>query len=343
MRISTRLSIGALLMIASAPAVAQPFYEGKTISLMVGLAPGGGYDLYARYLARHFAKHIPGNPRVIVENKPGAATATATTFIYNSAPKDGTVLGMSLDILPLYQTLFPERVNFDMSKVHWIGNMATLNSVIAVSDRSPVKTVADMSKATAALGSNGILSQTYIVPALLNAFHGAKFKIVLGFQGTAQMDLAIERGEIDGRGGQWTSFAVGRADWVKQGKIMPLLQIGTEDDPQLKGAPQLSSLATNDQQRAIYRILSAMPRLSRAFWVAPGVPADRIEILRTAFEKAMKDPELLADTAKANVEITPTTHSDVQQTVAELASTPSQYLDVLRDILREPTGKSGKK
>jgi tripartite-type tricarboxylate transporter receptor subunit TctC len=343
MRISARLSIVALLAVASGPAAAQPFYEGKTISLMVGLAPGGGYDLYARYLARHFAKHIPGNPRVIVENKPGAATATATTFIYNSAPKDGTVLGMSLDILPLYQTLFPERLNFDMSKVQWIGNMATLNSVIAVSDRSPVKTVADMTKATAALGSNGVLSQTYIVPALLNAFHGAKFKIVLGFQGTAQMDLAIERGEIDGRGGQWTSFAVGRADWVKQGKIMPLIQIGTEDDPQLKGAPQLSSLATNDQQRAIYAILSAMPRLSRAFWVAPGVPADRVEILRKAFDNAMKDPALLADTAKANIEITPTTHSDVQKTVAELAATPSQHLDVLRNILREPTGNTGKK
>lgn len=332
------LLIGALLA-ATGPAAAQSFYEGKTISLMVGLAPGGGYDLYARYLARHFAKYVPGNPRVIVENKPGAATAAATTFIYNSAPKDGTVLGMSLDILPLYQTLFPERVNFDMAKVQWIGNMATLNSVIAVSDRSPVKSVVDMTSASAALGSNGVLSQTYIVPVLLNAFHGAKFKIVLGYQGTAQMDLAIERGEIDGRGGQWTSFSAGRADWVKQGKIMPLIQIGTEDDPELKGAPQLSSLATNDQQRAIYAILSAMPRLSRAFWVAPEVPADRVEILRTAFAAAMKDPELHSDAAKAGIEISPTTHGNVQSTVAELAATPSQHLDVLRNILREPTGK----
>ncbi len=343
MRFTVKVSIGALAVLAGSPAVAQPFYEGKTVTLMVGLAPGGGYDVYARFLARHFGKHIPGNPRVIVENKPGAATATSTTYIYNSAPKDGTVLGMSLDILPLYQTLFPDRVNFDMSKVQWIGNMATLNSVIAVSDRSPVKKVADMTKASAALGSNGVLSQTYIVPALLNAFHGAKFKIVLGFQGTAQMDLAIERGEIDGRGGQWTSFAVGRADWVKQGKIMPLIQIGTEDDPQLKGAPQLSSLATNDQQRAIYRIISAMPQLSRAFWVAPGVPADRIEILRTAFTAAMKDPGLLADAGKANLEISPTTHKDVQDTVAELARTPQQHLDVVRNILRDKTGKTGKK
>lgn len=318
-----------------APTAAQPFYEGKTVTLMVGLAPGGGYDVYARFLARHYGKHIPGNPRVIVENKPGAATATATTHVYRIASKDGTVLGMSLDILPLYQTLFPDRVNFDMSKVQWIGNMATLNSVIAVSDRSPVKTVADMTKASAALGSNGVLSQTYIVPALLNSFHGARFKIVLGFQGTAQMDLAIERGEIDGRGGQWTSFAVGRADWVKQGKIMPLIQIGTEDDPQLKGAPQLTSLATNDQQRAVYRILSAMPRLSRAFWVAPEVPADRVEMLRNAFDAAVKDPELLAEAAKANLELTPTSFKQVQETVAELAGTPQQYLQIVRDILKD--------
>ena len=134
---------------------------------------------------------------MIVENKPGAATATASTYVYRSASKDGTVLGMSLDMLPFFQTLFPQRVNFDMSKVQWIGNMATLNSVIAVSDRSPVKIIADMTKATAVLGSNGLLSQTYSVPALLNQVHGAKFKIVLGFQGTAQMDLAIERDALD--------------------------------------------------------------------------------------------------------------------------------------------------
>ena len=272
---------------------------------------------------------------MVVENKPGAATATATTYVYRLAAKDGTVIGMSLDILPLYQALFPDRVNFDMSRVQFIGNMATLNSVIAMSGRSPVKTIADMTKASAVLGSNGVLSQTYIVPALLNAFNGAKFKIVTGFPGTSQIDLAIERGEVDGRGGQWSAFVVSRPDWIASGKILPLLQIGTEDDPLMKGVPQLTSLATNDQQRSIYRILSTMPRLSRAFWFAPEVPADRVNILRAAFKSAMKDPDFLAEAAKAKLEISPTAHEDVQAAVTELATTPKEYLDVLRGILKD--------
>ena len=337
MRLARKLTItiASLLSATADPAAAQSFYAGKTVALTVGLAPGGGYDVYARFLARHFGKHIPGNPNVIVENKPGAATATASTYVYRAAAKDGTVLGMSLDMLPLYQTLFPDKVNFDMSKVQWIGNMATLNSVIAVSDRSPVKTLAEMTKATAVLGSNGVLSQTYIVPALLNQFHGAKFKIVLGFQGTSQMDLAIERDEIHGRGGQWNSFTVGRPDWVASGKILPLLQIGADDDPSFKGAPMLSSLATDERQRAVYRIISTMPRLSRAFWVAPEVPAERVEILRAAFAATMKDPELHADAAKATLEISPTAPAQVQDAVTELATTPREYLQVLRDLLKE--------
>jgi len=133
MRIHARVLAIVALSTSPAPSIAQNFYEGKTISIVVGLAPGGGYDVYARFLSRHLGKHIPGNPRIIVENKPGAATATATTYVYHSAPKDGTVMGMSLDILPFYQTVFPERVKFDMSKVQWIGNMATLNGVIAIS------------------------------------------------------------------------------------------------------------------------------------------------------------------------------------------------------------------
>lgn len=328
----------AALMAPSAMAqgsTTHGFYEGKTISIVVGLAAGGGYDVYARFFARHLGRHLAGAPRVIVENKPGAATATAATYVYRNATKDGTVLAMTLDMLPLYQTLFPEKVNFDLSKVHWIGNMATINSVIAVSDRSPVKAVADMTKATAILGSNGVLSQTYIVPALLNAFHGAKFKIVLGFQGTSQMDLAIERDEIHGRGGQWNSFTVGKPEWVASGKIIPLIQIGVDDDPSFKGAPMLTSLATDERQRAVYRIISTMPRVARAYWVAPEVPAERVAQLRAAFTATMKDPELLADAAKASLELSPTAPEQVQEAIAELAATRKDYLQVLRDLMKD--------
>lgn len=328
-------AIAAVLCGALATPAAANFYEGKTISLIVGLAPAGGYDIYARQLARFYGRHIPGNPRVVVENKPGAATATATSHVYRNAAKDGTVIGMSLDILPLYQTVFPERVNFDMSKVQWIGNMATLNSVLAMSGKSPVKTVEDMRKHTAVVGSNGILSQTYIIPALLNAFNGAKFKIVLGFQGTAQMDLALERGEIDGRGGQWNAFVVSRPDWIKDGRIIPMIQIGLDDDPLMPGAPQLTSLAVDDKSRAIYRTISGIARLSRAIWVAPEVPQDRVAILRRAFADAMKDPDLVAEANKAKLDLSPNTPEQVEAAVKDLSTMRPEYLKVLRDILSE--------
>ena len=319
----------------SGPAAAADFYEGKTVTLLVGLAPAGGYDVYARFFARYFGKHIPGNPKVVVENKPGAATATATMYVYRNAPKDGTVLGMSLDILPLYQTVFPERVNFDMSKVQWIGNMATLNSVLAMSGKSPVKTVADMTKREAVVGSNGILSQTYIIPALLNAFNGAKLKIVLGFQGTAQMDLAIERGELDGRGGQWNAFVVSRPDWVASGKIVPMIQIGLDDDPLMKGTPQLTSLAKDDRTRSIYRSISGISRVSRAVWVAPEVAGDRVDILRKAFSATLKDPELLAEAAKSKLELSPATAAEVEAAVKDLSTMPAENIKILRDLLDE--------
>lgn len=325
----------ALAVLWSGPAASSDFYEGKTISFVVGLAPGGGYDIYARLLARYFPKYVPGNPKVIVENRPGAASGTAATYVYQRAPKDGTVLGVTLEILTLYQRVFADRVAFDMSKVHWIGNMATMNSMIAVSDRSPVKKVEDMTKYEASLGSTGVLSLTYIVPALLNKLHGARFKIVLGYRGTSEIDLAIERGELHGGGGQWTRYTSGRPDWIASGKIMPLLQFGLDDDPLMKGTPQLTSLAMNDQQRAIYRIISSAPRFARAMWVAPEVPAERVAILRSAFAQAMKDPGFLADAAKGRLDISPTSVRDVESAAADIAATPQQHLQMLRDLLKD--------
>jgi tripartite-type tricarboxylate transporter receptor subunit TctC len=286
-------------------------------------------------LSRHPELAPPEEPKVIVENRPGAASGTAATYVYRIAPKDGTVVGVTLEILPLYQKAFAERVNFDMSKVRWIGNMATMNSMIAVSNQSPVKKINDMTKYEANLGSTGVLSLTYIVPALLNTLHGAKFKIVMGYRGTSEIDLAIERGELHGAGGQWTRYVSGRPDWIASGKIMPLLQFGLDDDPLMKGAPQLTSLAVTDQQRAIYRIISSAPRFARAMWVAPEVPAERVEILRTAFAQALKDPGFLADAARGNLDISPTSVNDVESAAADSAAKQQQHLQMLRELLKD--------
>ena len=329
---SLLVSVGLLAVVPAASA-ANDFYAGKTITVVVGLSAGGGYDLYARVMAEHLGKHIPGHPNVVVENRPGAATRTATTYVYAVAPKDGTVIGNSLNMLPLDQFIFPKQRRYDLTKVQFLGNIAGLTSVIAVSNKSPVQTVDDITKKTAKLGSNGKSSETYIVPALANAFLGGKFQIILGFRGVTGVDLAIERGEIDGRGGSWNSFRALHPDWIKAKKIKPLLQIGTTDDPYMPGVPQLSSLAKTKEQKAIFSLLSNTTRFTRAYWVAPGVPKDRVKILQDAFMATMKDPAFLAAAEKAKMEVSPSTPQQIETALDELAKTPPEFLKKMKDVL----------
>jgi tripartite-type tricarboxylate transporter receptor subunit TctC len=322
-----------LLAVVPAASAADDFYAGKTITVVVGLSAGGGYDLYARVMAEHLGKHIPGHPNVVVENRPGAATRTATAYVYGVAPHDGTVIGNSLNMLPLDQIIFPKQRRYDLTKVQFLGNIAGLTSVIAVSNKSPMQTVDDITKKVAKLGSNGKNSETYIIPALINSFIGGKFEIILGFRGVAGVDLAIERGEIDGRGGSWNSFRSLHPDWIKANKIKPLMQIGATDDPFMPGVPQLSSLAKTDEQKAIFSLLSHTTRFTRAYWVAPEVPKDRVKILRDAFMATMKDPEFLAAAKKANMEVSPSSPEEIEVALHELANTPPEYLKKMKDVL----------
>ncbi|MYZ48241.1 tripartite tricarboxylate transporter substrate-binding protein [Propylenella binzhouense] len=329
------LAAGLLAAVPGAASAQDDFYAGKTVTIVVGLSAGGGYDLYARFLAEHMSRHIPGHPKIVVENRPGAATRTATTYVYEVAPKDGTVIGNSLNILPLDQFIFPQQRRYDLTKVQFIGNIAGLTSVIAVSDKSPVQTVDDLTEKAAKLGSNGKNSETYIIPALINAFLGSKFDIVTGFPGVSDIDLAIERGEIDGRGGSWNSFRSLHQDWIDAGKIKPLMQIGTADDPFMQGVPQLSSLAKTDEQKAIFSLLSNTTRFSRAYWVAPGVPEERVKILRDAFQATMNDPEFKKAAEQANMEVTPSNAAEITAAIEELSKTPQEYLTKMREVLSE--------
>lgn len=327
------LLISAGLLAVVPAASAADFYAGKTITVVVGLSAGGGYDLYARVMAEYLGKHIPGHPNVVVENRPGAATRTATAYVYGVAAKDGTVIGNSLNMLPLDQFIFPKQRRYDLTKVQFLGNIAGLTSAIAVTNKSPVQTVDDITKKAAKLGSTGKSSETYIIPALANSFLGGKFEVILGFRGVAGIDLAIERGEVDGRGGSWNSFRALHPDWIKAKKIKPLLQIGATDDPFMPGVPQLSSLAKTDEQKVIFSLLSNTTRFSRAYWMSPEVPKDRVKILRDAFIATMKDPAFLAAAKKAKMEVTPSTPQQIEAALQELAKTPPEYLKKMKDVL----------
>ena len=329
----------ALLACAAAPlAQAQDFYKGKRLTVIAGSGVGGSYDLYARLLADQIGKFIPGNPSVIVENRVGAGSRLAMNYLYRQAPKDGTVIGLGTNLLPFDQFVFPDAPRqFDVAKFQWLGNMASLNGVIAVWHTTGVKSYEDIKKTEVILGANSRVSETYIIPAVMNAIGGTKFKIVHGFPGNvSEIDLAIERGEVFARGGSWASFRISQPEWVNSGKIIPIVQNGATRHPTLPNVPLLIELAENDEQRAIYNLLLSGSVFSRAFAAPPETPAAQMAILRKGFMDALADKPFVAMAESRGFEITPSTHQELEKVIADVQSTVKpEFLAKIRPILQQ--------
>ncbi|MGE0747353.1 MAG: Bug family tripartite tricarboxylate transporter substrate binding protein, partial [Rhodospirillales bacterium] len=238
----------AALIVSVAAAFAVPaqgqtpaeFFAGKTITLVVGYTAGGSYDFYARFLAEFLPRHLPGKPTIIVQNRPGAGSRNAANHVYAAAAKDGTVIGLTNNMLPLFQYLQPTGVRYDMTQVNWMGNMVVLNSVVALWHTAPAKTLDEARQAETVLGSTGRGGETYIVPAMMNAVLGTKFKIVTGYPGINEITLAIERGELHGRSGSWANIVQQSPEWVSGKKINVLAQIGAAKDPELPTVPLIT-------------------------------------------------------------------------------------------------------
>jgi tripartite-type tricarboxylate transporter receptor subunit TctC len=339
------LAAAAVLFLIGANAKgvqANDFYLGKTITITSGSGVGGGYDVYARLLAQFIGRHIPGNPRVVVENRLGAGTRVATTYVYNIAPKDGTAIGNSVNLLPFDQFVFPEaNRTYDLSKVQFIGNMAALTGMIVVNQSAGIRTFEEAKHKVVTLGSNSRFSETYVAPAIINAVGGTKFHIVQGFpSSTHAIDLAMERNEVSGRAGGWSAYRVKHPNWVEDGKLFPLVQMGMQEAAVLKGrgVPMLTSLAETDEQRAIYQAISMGSLFSRAYWLAPEVPAERVAILSKAFDAVMEDPEFLAYADKHNFEITPSSAAMVNEAMGKMkaivAGLQPQHLQKIRAALK---------
>lgn len=279
--------------IASSEPVSQ-FYRGRTISLVVGYSAGGGYDLYARALARHIGRHIPGNPNVVVQNMPGAGSRKATLFMFQAAPRDGTFIatvGRNEPVAPLIE----KDANFDARKLVWLGSVASDNSVCIASSNAPAKSAEDMFKTGMTLGALSAGDNTVNVPAMLNNLLGAKLKIVTGYPGTPELLIALERGEIDGICGiSWRAFAAQRLDWIADGKVRILLEVAFESDP---GMPPTKSVLgfLNDDQTAIFALMIATQSMARPFFASAGIPEDRADALRAAFADTMADPLFMSD------------------------------------------------
>ncbi len=273
------------------------FYKGKTISIVVGYKPGGGYDQSARFLAKHFGRFIPGNPTVIVRNMPGAGTVVAANYVNNTAPKDGTIIGLYADLLPLAPLLQVKGIKFHPKDFGWLGSMASRGTpVVVVRSDAPATTIEAARKTEILMGSSG-MDATRAYPLLLNETLGTKFKVVMGYNGgTSEIDLAIERGEIHGRGSaDWFTIREHRKQWLEKKLVKIMMQMSLKANPDLKGVPLAIDLATNARDKQLMELMFGTAEYFRAFSVAKGVPADRLAALRKAFDDTAKDPAFIKD------------------------------------------------
>lgn len=333
------IAVGRLLALLLVPgaAHANDFYQGKVISFVVGAGAGGSYDLYARTLASHMPQHIPGSPQMIVKMGGGVGGGISTAIqIEHSAPKDGTVMGMTQHTNVISQLTEPSVAGkYDVSKWRWVGNMANLRNILAVWHTSPAHTIDAAKTHEVIVGATGRNSPTFIVPQALNILAGTKFRMVLGYNGVADLNLAMERGEIQARGGSWISVVAQTPAYIAEKKLTPLVVDGMTRDPLLPNVPTLLELANTPAQKAAVRLISGANEFSRAVFLPPGVSQERIDILRRAFDKTVVDPAFLAQANKLNLPIEPTSGAALQNIASDIVSSSHDAVALARKLLGE--------
>jgi tripartite-type tricarboxylate transporter receptor subunit TctC len=307
-------------------ALADDYLKGKQVTLMAGSAPGGVNDAYARLLSRHLSKHIPGNPTIVFQNVPGAGGAVLA--------RDGTAIGQVQRTLLLDPLLLDKTFNFKPLDFNWLGSLNRETNVLIVSGDSKIKSIEDAKSIDAVLAAEGADTDGVIYPMLINQFLGTKFRVVSGYQGDAGMMLAIERAEADGRGGvPWSAIKLSSAQKLKDGKIRVILQLGMSPNPELPGVPSLLHLVKSDVHKQVLELLFARQEMGRPFVLPPGVPAERVAMLRKAFVDATKDPEFLADAQKLNFEVDVIDGEEMQKLMQQLYAKPKDvYVEAKRAI-----------
>jgi tripartite-type tricarboxylate transporter receptor subunit TctC len=314
----------------------EQFYAAKTIDFVIGYPPGGSNDTLGRLLARHLGKHIGGKPTIVPKNQPGAGSFLAVNTIFNVSPRDGTVIGIGAPTIALDEKLGTQGVRFKTAELNWIGRIDSLVNIVFMWKTSPVKTFADAQKFPSTLSATGIGSTVSIYPTVMNNVFGTKFKLVMGYKGSNEAMLAVERGEVEGHSTSWTALKVAHPDWLRERNVSILVQFALKRHAELPDIPTAVDLARNDEERAILRAIMNATEVGTAFFTTPGVPADRLAALRRAFDAAMADPELLAEAQKINVGISPMAGEELQTLVAEVSKLPPALLDKVRAAYATP-------
>lgn len=310
MRIKLRLRLALLLAsaLSASAAVAKDdvadFYKGKEVRMLISHPPGGGYDVYARFFARHLPRFLAGHPNVVPQNMPGAAGVVMANSMAAQQPNDGTVIGLGPGSIGTANLLGAPGARYDARKFSWIGSMNSDVAVSLASANAAVKSAADLEKTELIVGGAGATDQSVIYPSALNRILGFKFKVIPGYAGSAATSLALERGEISGIGGMnFSSILANKPDWLSEKKINVLVQLSLERHPDLPNVPTVIDLAKSDQQRATLELVFAQSAMGRAIFGPPAIVAPQLAALRSAFDAMMKDKEFLADADKMKLEI----------------------------------------
>jgi tripartite-type tricarboxylate transporter receptor subunit TctC len=315
----------------AAPAAAQSveqFYKGSTLTILLGQPPGGSYDLYARLAADYMRKFIPGNPTIVVQYKPGGGGAVAVAYFYAQAPKNGSMLGLFSETIPQTQLLEPAVGKWKMQDMTYIGSFSTVNAAFVRRKNAPAKTVEEMRHIAMNVGCSGRTSQSYQSPALLKNLAGFKFNIICGYPGSAEYVLALEKGEVDMVSSAWNQWTSAHMQKIESGEFVPVIQSGLKRHKDLPNIPLMQELVTDPKLKQVFEFASAGAAIGRALLAPPNVSQDRIDALRAAFDKTVKDPAFLADAKKRGAEIDPTSGAEVQKASLAIIAAPKDVVAI---------------
>lgn len=332
---------GLMLAVLVAPSIAahaqtipdDGFYRGKTVRLIVGYGAGGSADLYGRTVAENWRRHIPGQPTIIVENMPAAGSKAAAAYIFNAAPKDGTALAMVGSNLPADSLLFPDAEKMDMNGFHWIGRMVASAPFGVVWHTAKARNLADLTIQETVIGGTGPASLSIMVPRAMNSLLGTKFKVIVGYTGSNEVSLAMEKGEIEANAAySIVTLLSQRPDLLRDKKLFVLFAVSLERHPAFPDVPAISEMGDTPEAKAVFRLLASSTDIGRSVIAPPGLPAARGETLRRSFDAVMADPVFLADAKKRGLDIEPMSGEKVAAIVREVLAAPADVIERTRAL-----------
>ena len=313
---------------------ADPFFKGRTINVYIGFGSGGSYDFYGHLVARYIGRHIPGNPTVVAESMPGAGSFKLANWLTSVAPKDGTAFGIVSQTIALEEAMGSEGVKYEASQFNWIGRATSAVEVMMTWHTSQARTIRDAMEREVLIGGTGPGSPSQGYPTLLDAAAGTKFRIIAGYPGSAEVLLAMEKGEVDAAFTSWGSIRAYHQDWLAQKSVNFLVQGTVARSPELPDVPAVGELGNTPDDRAMLQLYASTAEIGRSFIAPPGLPADRVAILRAAFDDTMKDPEFLAEVADAKAEFDPLPGADLQKMIEKTAQTPPTVIARMKQLMQ---------